>query len=66
MVTNICYSASSDSTAFHVVTVFRRGPEKKSLVPPKGANGISKEESELELTYMHSWKENVLNDTLAL
>lgn len=66
VVTNTCYSASSDSTAFHVATVFRWDPEKKSLVPPKGANGISKEESELELAYMHSWKENVLNDTLAL
>jgi len=66
VVTNTCYSASSDSTAFHVATVFRWDPEKKALVPPKGANGISKEESELELAYMHSWKENVLNDTLAL
>ncbi|MEW5770523.1 MAG: FCSD flavin-binding domain-containing protein [Pseudomonadota bacterium] len=66
VVTNTCYSASSDSTAFHVATVFRWDPEKKSLVPPKGANGISKEESELELAYMHSWKENVLNDTLNL
>lgn len=66
VVTNTCYSASSDSTAFHVATVFRWDPEKKALVPPKGANGVSKEESELELAYMHSWKENVLNDTLAL
>lgn len=66
VVTNTCYSASSDSTAFHVATVFRWDPEKKALIPPKGANGISKEESELELAYMHSWKENVLNDTLAL
>jgi len=66
VVTNTCYSASSDHTAFHVATVFRWDPEKKSLVPPKGANGVSAEESELELAYMHSWKENVLNDTLNL
>ena len=66
VVTNTCYSASSDHTAFHVATVFRWDPEKKALVPPKGANGVSAEESELELAYMHSWKENVLNDTLNL
>lgn len=66
VVTNTCYSASSDSTAFHVATVFRWDPEKKAMVPPKGANGVSKEESELELAYMRSWKENVLNDTLNL
>ncbi len=66
VVTNTCYSASSNSTAFHVATVFRWDPEKKAMVPPKNANGVSKEESELELAYMHSWKENVLNDSLAL
>lgn len=66
VVTNTCYSATSDSTAIHVATVFRWDQEKQAMVPPKNANGVSKEESELELAYMHSWKENVLNDTLAL
>ena len=66
VVTNTCYSGTGSGTAFHVATVFRWDPEKKALVPPKGANGVSKEESELEYAYMMSWKENVLNDTLAL
>jgi len=66
VVTNTCYSGTGMGTAFHVATVFRWDPEKKSLVPPKGANGVSKEESELEYAYMMSWKENVLNDTLNL
>jgi hypothetical protein len=52
--------------AFHVATVFRWDPEKKSMVPPKGANGVSKEESELEMAYMESWAKNVWADTLGL
>jgi len=66
VVTNTCYSAGSDSVAFHVATVFRWDPEKKALVPPKGANGVSKEESELEMAYMESWAKNVWSDTLGL
>jgi NADH dehydrogenase FAD-containing subunit len=66
VVTNTCYSGTGMGTAFHVATVFRWDEEKKAMVPPKGANGVSKEESELEYAYMMSWKENVLNDTLAL
>lgn len=66
VVTNTCYSAGSDTTAFHVATVFRWDPEKKAMVPPKGANGISKEESELEMAYMESWAKNVWADTLGL
>jgi hypothetical protein len=66
VVTNTCYSAGSETTAFHVATVFRWNEEKKALVPPKDANGVSSEESELELAYMESWAKNVWADTLGL
>ncbi|MDP2834532.1 MAG: FCSD flavin-binding domain-containing protein [Pseudomonadota bacterium] len=66
VVTNTCYSGTGMGTAFHVATVFRWDPEKKALVPPKGANGVSKEESELEMAYMESWAKNVWADTLGL
>jgi NADPH-dependent 2,4-dienoyl-CoA reductase/sulfur reductase-like enzyme len=66
VVTNTCYSASSDSTAFHVATVFRWNEEKQSMLPEKGANGVSKEESELEFAYMEAWAKNVWADTLGL
>jgi len=66
VVTNTCYSASSENTAFHVATVFRWNEEKKSMLPEKGANGVSKEESELEFAYMESWAKNVWADTLGL
>ncbi|MFZ5484414.1 MAG: FCSD flavin-binding domain-containing protein [Pseudomonadota bacterium] len=66
VVTNTCYSAGSETTAFHVATVFRWNDEKKAMVPPKDANGVSSEESELEMAYMESWARNVWSDTLAL
>jgi len=66
VVTNTCYSASSEGTAFHVATVFRWNEEKKSMLPEKGANGVSTEESELEFAYMESWAKNVWADTLGL
>ncbi|MBI5329428.1 MAG: FAD-dependent oxidoreductase [Betaproteobacteria bacterium] len=66
VVTNTCYSGTGMGTAFHVATVFRWDEAKQSLVPPKNANGVSKEESELEGAYMESWAKNVWADTLAL
>jgi NADPH-dependent 2,4-dienoyl-CoA reductase/sulfur reductase-like enzyme len=66
VVTNTCYSAGSETTAFHVATVFRWNEEKKAMVPAKDANGVSKEESELEMAYMESWAKNVWADTLGL
>jgi hypothetical protein len=36
------------------------------MVPPKDANGISSEESELEMAFMESWAKNVWADTLGL
>ncbi|TCJ15039.1 twin-arginine translocation signal domain-containing protein [Parasulfuritortus cantonensis] len=66
VVTNTCYSGTGQGTAFHVATVFRWNEEKKSLVPPKDANGISAEESELEMAYMEAWAMNVWSDTLDL
>ena len=66
VVTNTCYSAGSETTAFHVATVFRWDEAKQAMVPPKDANGISSEESELEMAYMESWARNVWADTLGL
>jgi NADPH-dependent 2,4-dienoyl-CoA reductase/sulfur reductase-like enzyme len=66
VVTNTCYSGTGMGTAFHVATVFRWDEAKQSMVPPKDANGISSEESELEMAYMESWAKNVWADTLGL
>ena len=66
VVTNTCYSAGSETTAFHVATVFRWDEAKQSMVPPKDANGVSGAESEIEMAYMESWAKNVWADTLGL
>jgi NADH dehydrogenase FAD-containing subunit len=66
VVTNTCYSGTGMGTAFHVATVFRWDAEKKSLLPPKDANGVSSEESEIEMAYMESWAKNVWADSLGL
>ncbi len=66
VVTNTCYSGTGMGTAFHVATVFRWNDEKKALVPPKDANGVSSEESEIEMAYMESWARNIWADTLGL
>jgi sulfide dehydrogenase [flavocytochrome c] flavoprotein subunit len=66
VVTNTCYSGTGMGTAFHVATVFRWDKEKAAMVPPKDANGVSAEESELEMAYMEAWAKNVWADTLAL
>lgn len=74
VVTNTCYSAATESTAFHVATVFRyqaakTGADGKvtpaAMIAQKGG-GVSKEESELEFAYMESWAKNVWADTLGL
>ncbi|MFN3594460.1 MAG: FCSD flavin-binding domain-containing protein [Thiobacillaceae bacterium] len=65
VVTNTCYSATSDHTAMHVATVFRYDPATNTMVAQKGG-GVSKEESELEFAYMQSWAHNVWADTLGL
>ncbi len=64
VVTNTCYSATGQGTAFHVATVFRYA-EGNKMVAQKGG-GVSKEESELEMAYMESWAKNVWADTLGL
>jgi NADH dehydrogenase FAD-containing subunit len=66
VVTNTCYSGTGMGTAFHVATVFRWDEAKQSMVPPKDANGVSAEESEMEWAYMESWAKNVWADTLGL
>lgn len=65
VITNTCFSATSSTSAIHVATVWRLNAEGKWEVP-KGANGVSKEESELEWHYMESWAKNIWADTLAL
>jgi NADPH-dependent 2,4-dienoyl-CoA reductase/sulfur reductase-like enzyme len=65
VVTNTCYSASTDHTAFHVATVFRYQSADNSMeVQPGG--GVSAQESEKEFVMMRGWAKNIWADTLGL
>lgn len=65
VVTSTCYSASTDHTAFHVATVFRYDPARKSMEVQPGS-GVSDVESPEEFEYMRGWARNIWADTLGL
>ncbi len=46
--------------------MFRYDPAAKNMVAELGGSGISKQESELEFSYMESWAKNLLADSLGL
>ncbi len=64
VITNTCFSATSENTAMHVADVWRMGDDGKWVKSKSG--GISKEESELEWQYMAAWAKNIWADTLGL
>ncbi len=65
MLMNTCYSFVSGSSAMHVTSVHRYDPEKKSILPVKGAGGVSKAASEAEATYAWGWARNIWAEALA-
>jgi sulfide dehydrogenase [flavocytochrome c] flavoprotein chain len=65
VINNTCYSFVSDREAMHVASVHRYDPAQKTLVPLKGAGGVSAARSELEGGYAWSWARNIWADMLA-
>jgi hypothetical protein len=66
VLTDTCYSASTDTTAFHMATVYRWNAEKQAMLAEPNAHGVSRQESELEYHYMESWAKNLWADTLGI
>ena len=64
IIANTCYSLVSDKEAIHVASVHKYDKAQKTLVPVKGAGGISKERNALEVVYTQSWAENLWSDML--
>lgn len=62
---NACYSMVDGRNAMHVTSVHKYDPAKKTLVPVKGAGGVSDKASELEGTYAWGWARNIWADVLA-
>ncbi len=64
VMSNTCYSFVSDKEAIHVASVHQYDAGQRTLVPVKGAGGVSAARSELEANYGWSWAQNIWADTL--
>jgi NADPH-dependent 2,4-dienoyl-CoA reductase/sulfur reductase-like enzyme len=62
---NTCYSFVSDREAMHVASVHQYDSGQKTLLPVKGAGGVSAARRELEAGYAWSWARNIWADMLA-
>ena len=65
VIMNTCYSFVSGKAAMHVASVHHYDPAQKTLVPVKGAGGVSAKSSETEATYAWGWARNIWADSLA-
>lgn len=62
---NTCYSFVNGKSAMHVTSIHQYDLAQKTLVPVKGAGGVSDKSSELEGVYAWGWARNIWADTLA-
>jgi sulfide dehydrogenase [flavocytochrome c] flavoprotein chain len=65
VIMNTCYSFVSGKSAMHVASVHQYDAAQKTLVPVKGAGGVSDKSSELEANYAWGWARNIWADSLA-
>ncbi|MBC7501480.1 MAG: FAD-dependent oxidoreductase [Herminiimonas sp.] len=64
VMSNTCYSFTSDKEVIHVASVHRYDTEKKTFLSVAGAGGLSSMPNELEGTYAMNWARNIWADTL--
>lgn len=62
VVNNTCYSFVSPNEVVHVASVHQWDAEKKTIVPVKGAGGVSPARNRLEADYAWSWAQNIWAD----
>jgi sulfite dehydrogenase len=65
VIMNTCYSFVSGKSAMHVASVHRYDSGEKTLLPVKGAGGVSDKSSELEGSYAWGWARNIWSDSFA-
>ena len=65
VIMNTCYSFVSRNSAMHVASVHAYDAKEKTLLPVKGAGGVSEKASELEGSYAWGWARNIWSDALA-
>ncbi len=59
MLMNTCYSFVDGKNVMHVASVHEYDKAQKTMVPVKGAGGLSTQASELEGTYAWGWARNI-------
>ena len=62
---NTCYSFVSDREVIHVASVHQWDAAQGTILPVKGAGGVSSARSEQEAAYGWSWARNIWADMLA-
>jgi sulfite dehydrogenase len=65
VMTNTCYSYVSDSEVIHVASVHQWDAGQETIIPVKGAGGVSAARNELEGKYAWAWAQNIWADMLA-
>lgn len=65
MLLNTCYSFVDSQNVMHVASVHQYDAAQKTMVPVKGAGGLSEKASELEAAYAWGWARNIWADTLS-
>ena len=64
MMTNTCYSFTSDQQVIHVASVHRFDAAKKTFLTVPGSGGVSPAPSEQEGAYAMNWARNIWADSL--
>jgi len=64
IISNTCYSWVSDTEVVHVASVHAFDPKQNTLVPVKGAGGLSPAISTLEGAFAMGWMASILADAL--
>ncbi len=62
---NTCYSFVSDREVIHVASVHQWDAAQGTIIPVKGAGGVSSARSEQEAAYGWSWARNIWADMLS-
>jgi sulfite dehydrogenase len=65
VMTNTCYSFVSDTEVIHVASVHQWDAGQVTVIPVKGAGGVSAARSELEGKYGWAWAQNIWADMFA-
>ncbi|MBM3356655.1 MAG: flavocytochrome C [Betaproteobacteria bacterium] len=66
VIMNACYSMVDGQKSIHVTSIHKYDPAKKTMMPVKGAGGVSdKEATELEGIFAWGWARNIWADALS-